>query len=65
LRFFAPKEPGGLGGDGWLSALAPPPAGRYMQRQIAAEMGGFLFRRYPQRGPGKMVEVSNLLKRRG
>jgi hypothetical protein len=34
---------------------------RYIQRQIAAVLGGFRFPVVPQRCPGKMVEVPNLL----
>ena len=39
--------------------------GGYIQRQIAAMNGGFLFRSVPNRCHGKMVEVPNPLKRLG
>jgi len=39
--------------------------GRYMQRHTAATLGGVLFHAVPQRCPGKMVEVPNLLKSLG
>jgi signal transduction histidine kinase len=45
--------------------LARNGPGRYIQRQIAAMLGGFLFRRCPSGAPAKMVEVPNPLKHRG
>jgi hypothetical protein len=45
---------------GERARLAPGPKGRYIEREIAAVIGGFLFRPAPRRRSGKLVEVPNL-----